>query len=108
MEVKGLDENYSKFLKEIVNRGLGIYGPEKMAKICYESDVALMDDNSLDFLSENYKDSVSKLIENYSKINLSAKMTALILAKRYNIPIPDSLKKKKKKSRFLGRFRRGN
>lgn len=98
-------DNREMFLKALVERGLGIYGREKMAEICYASGVALLDDNSVDFLDDNHGKALESLILNYSQINLPARMTAMVLAKRFNIPIPKELGQKKRQSRFLGRLR---
>ncbi len=100
------DETLKEFTQILVQRGLGLYGREKMAQICYESDIALLDDDTIDFLSDDLKKSVEKLLLNYSKFNLTAKMTAVVLAKRHGIPIPPALQKKKKKSRIRRLFSR--
>ncbi len=91
----------------LVKRGLGIYGREKMAKICYDSGIALLDDDSVDFIDDNKEEAIKKLLINYSKFNLVAKMTAVVMAKKYGVPIPPELQKKKKKSRLRRIFSRG-
>ena len=95
------------FVDIVVRRGLGLYGQEKMARICYDSGIALTERNEIDWLTENHDDSVQKLLENYGANSLPAKMTAIVLARQHNVPVPESLlqKKKKKKSRWLSRFR---
>ena len=102
------EKKEKEFVEVLVKRGLGIYGKEKMAKICYDSGIALLDDDSIDFIDDNIEEAIKKLLINYSKFNLVAKMTAVVLAKRYGIPIPPELqKKKKKKSRLRRLFSRG-
>ena len=94
-------ENIIELTKILVSRGLGIYGHETMQKICYDSGVALLDDDSIDWLQDDKEKAMNDFLINYSAMNLAAKMTAMVLAKRYGIPIPEQIKKKKKrKSRF--------
>lgn len=102
-------ENIDELVSTLVARGLGIYGREKMAEICLSSGVALLDDNTTDWLEDDIEAALQKFLINYSKFNLAAKMTVLVIAKRYGVPIPEELKRKKKrKSRFrrlLSKFR---
>ncbi len=102
-------ESIDELVTILVSRGLGIYGRDKMAQICMDSGVALLDDNTTDWLEEDVEAALKKFLINYSKFNLAAKMTVLVLAKRFGVPIPEELKRKKKrKSRFrrlLSRFR---
>lgn len=100
-----MQDKQSEFLKALVERGLGIYGRDKMAQICHESQVALMDDNSLDWLTDDHEKALQNLLINYSRINLPARMTVMVLAKKHDIPVPEELGKGKKRSRFLGRLR---
>ncbi len=95
-------ETMEEFLRTLIKRGLGLYGREKMAKICYDSGIALMDDDTIDFLDENVTNAVNALLINYAKFNLPARMTVMVLAKKYGIPLPEELRRKKKRrSRFL-------
>ncbi len=104
MEMK---DKYEAFTELLVQRGLGLYGRDRMAKICYESDVGLLDDDTISFLSDDKRAAMEKLIINYAKFNLVAKMTVMALAKQYEIEIPEEVKKKRgKKSRFARFFRR--
>jgi len=95
------ESNQETFLKELIERGLGIYGKEKMAEICFNSKIGLLDDYSLDWLSDDHDTAFKNLIENYSSINLTAKMTVMVLAKKHGIPLPESVTITKKKSKFL-------
>lgn len=100
--------NMHEFTKTLISRGLGMYGPEKMKKICSDSGFRLYDDGSFEKNpGEELQSAVQKLLINYSKFNLPAKMTAMVLAKKYNIQIPEALQKKqKRKSRFRRFFER--
>ena len=102
------DETIDEFASVLVARGLGIYGRQKMAEICEKSGVALMDDDTIDWLASDKLAAIKQLIINYSKFNLPAKMTAIVLAKRYNIPIPEEElgRKKRRVSRFRRLFKR--
>ncbi|MBD3192505.1 MAG: hypothetical protein GF308_17835 [Candidatus Heimdallarchaeota archaeon] len=97
-----------EFTRTLISRGLGMYGPEKMQKICSDSGFRLDDDGSFEKNPEaDLESAVQKLLINYSKFNLPAKMTAMVLAKKYNIKIPEALqKKRKRKSRFRHLFER--
>lgn len=99
-----MTQNYFEFAQTLTLRGLGFFGRERMQAICTESGVTLNPDNTIGFVIE-LTDAVSKLIINFSKANVIAKMTATTLAKQYKIPIPDEINKKKKSSRFKRIFR---
>lgn len=106
-----LDENGLKeFVDTLVVRGLGLYGQEEMAKICYESGVALTDKNEIEWMGDQYSGIVQKLLINYGSRNLPAKMTAIVLARKHGIPVPNELIEKPKKKTGLRklRFRRRN
>lgn len=98
-----------QFVKVVVQRGLGLYGQTEMAKICYNSGIALTDKNEVDWLSnEGHQKIIEKLLINYGSKNLPAKMTAIVLARQHNIPVPNELleKKKKRRSRWFSRTRK--
>ena len=99
-------ENIVQLTEILVSRGLGMYGHEMMQKICYDSGIALLDDDSIDWLQEDKEKSMNDFLINYSAMNLAAKMTAIVLAKKYEIPIPEQIKKKKRNSRFQRILRR--
>mgnify|MGYP006290255131 CR=1 FL=1 len=94
------DAHLSEFVNTIVTRGLGLYGQDEMAKICYDSGIALTDKNEIDWLSDNHYKSVQNLLVNYGTRNLPAKMTAIVLARKFDIPVPEDLERKKKKKRW--------
>ncbi|MCY3413182.1 MAG: hypothetical protein INQ03_16200 [Candidatus Heimdallarchaeota archaeon] len=101
------NQKYVSFLKIVVKRGLGLYGPEKMAQICHDSNILLLDDHSIQFNSDNYEEITNDFIKNYVNINLIAKMTVIALAKQYDVPVADEIVNlKKKKSRFKRIFDR--
>ena len=95
-------DNINEFASILIKRGFGLYGDERMLKICTDSGIACETDGSFDKLTErNMNDTIKHLIINYSKFNLPARMTAIVLAKKYNIPIPNELKTPaKKKSKY--------
>jgi hypothetical protein len=104
----GIDQHQAKELVGVlVSRGLGVYGRARMEQICYDSGVALLDDDTTDWLGDNIDEIVTQFLINYAKFNLAAKMTAMVLAKKHDVPLPNELKRKvKRKSRFrrlLGR-----
>ncbi len=104
----GVDPVKAKQLVDVlVARGLGLYGRKKMVQICYDSGVALLDDDSTDWLGDDIGSAVNDFLVNYAKFNLAAKMTAMVLAKKFDIDLPEGLKRKKKRKsrlrRLLGR-----
>lgn len=102
-----LDEKQLKdFVDLMVTRGLGLYGQELMAQICFNSGIALTDRNEIDWLEENHFDAVQNLLKNYGSRNLPAKMTAIVLARQHRIPVPDELLQKKRSNKRRGIFRR--
>ncbi|MHA1733442.1 MAG: hypothetical protein ACTSU5_15955 [Promethearchaeota archaeon] len=96
------------FVETVVRRGLGLYGQEEMAKMCYDAGIALTDDNKVEWLEPGDRGKqVQDLLLNYGSRNLPAKMTAIILARQHHVPVPPQLLKKKKKRRFRFRKRSG-
>ncbi|MEM2142315.1 MAG: hypothetical protein QXS20_02250 [Candidatus Thorarchaeota archaeon] len=87
------------FVSLVVQRGLGLYGQDEMARMCYESGIALTDMNEVDWLDGNPYDNVQQLLIRYGSRNLPAKMTAIILARQHNIPVPEVLLEKRQKKR---------
>ncbi|MFW9993227.1 MAG: hypothetical protein ACFFD4_14380 [Candidatus Odinarchaeota archaeon] len=95
------ERNIDDFVKVLVSRGLGIYGREKMTRICHNSGLSLHGDNTVTWRSTDPKTALNRLIINYSRDNLPAKMTAVVLARKHGIPLPRELvKDKRRKSLF--------
>ena len=91
-----------EFARILIMRGFGLYGDNKMLRICSDSGIDCETDGSFTGISEdNMNEVIEKLLVNYSKFNLPAKMTSLVLAKKHGIPIPKELKApSKKKSKY--------
>ena len=91
----------TEFVSKVAQRGLGIYGRIRVVEICLESNCKLLEDNTVNWLTDDIDKAVSDFIINFSKPNQFAKMTVMLLAKKYDIPLPDELTKSKiRKSRF--------
>jgi hypothetical protein len=92
----------TEFARIIIQRGMGLYGTQKMLEICKKSGLSCRNDGTFEPLDEKkLEKKLEKLIINYAQFNLPAKMTALVLAKKHNIPIPEELKgKKRRKSKY--------
>ena len=93
------EEKLKSFVDVMVLRGLGLYGLTEMAKICYDSGIALTDTREIEWLETDHEKCVEQLLINYGIRNLPAKMTAIVLARKNNIPVPAKLLEKKNKSR---------
>jgi hypothetical protein len=92
------ESRLQEFVSIMVTRGIGLYGRDEMARICYDSGIALLDDNRIEWLEEGDRNKlVQRLLINYGSKNLPAKMTAIVLARQNNIPVPEELLEKKKK-----------
>mgnify|MGYP000625098226 FL=1 len=93
------ESRLKQFVSVMVTRGIGLYGRDEMAKICYNSGIGLLDDNNIEWMdnSSDRNDLVRQLLINYGSRNLPAKMTAIVLARQNNIPVPEELLEKKKK-----------
>ena len=91
-----------EFARILIMRGFGLYGDNKMMRICSDSGLSCDTDGSFTGINEENMDEViQRLLINYSKFNLPAKMTSLVLAKKHGIPIPEELKAPpKKKSKY--------
>ncbi|MHA1791618.1 MAG: hypothetical protein ACTSVI_03170 [Promethearchaeota archaeon] len=106
MTLKLSDDELLDFIKLLVKRGLGLYGQDEMAKICYNSGIALTDQMEIDWLNDDHEGSVQKLLVSYGSRNLPAKMTAILLARKHQIPVPEALTSRSKKRRRFFKFRR--
>jgi hypothetical protein len=82
-------------LKEVasilVRRAQTIYGRDKIVEICGKSQVSLLDDYSGEFASDDTKESLETFLVLYSKLGPAAKLTLLILAKQYNVILPEEV-----------------
>lgn len=93
-----------EFARLLIMRGFGLYGEKKMLKICGDSEITCRSDGSFDFNEEHTEEALTKLMLNYAKFNLPAKMTVLVLARKYGISIPKELQSSnKKKSKYRQR-----
>ena len=100
------DNKLKEFVDLLVLRGLGLYGQAKMATICYNSGIALTDKNEIEWMENDHPTSVQNLLLNYGSKNLPAKMTAIVLARQHNIPVPEALLAKKRNKRRRSIFKR--
>ena len=87
--LKSASINEREFLDLLIKRGLGLYGKEKIDQILKQSKIELLTDGSVNWLNGNPSDSLQTLMRNYAALNVPAKMTAVVLAKRFDIPVPD-------------------
>ncbi|MHA1908133.1 MAG: hypothetical protein ACW98Y_12610, partial [Candidatus Thorarchaeota archaeon] len=56
------------------------------------------------WIKSDREEALQLFMTNYASFNVAARMTVLILAKRYRIPLPEGLKKDSpRKSRFSSR-----
>ena len=95
------EEKIRDYLNLLTQRGLGIYGHDKMASICRDAGLKLHDDDTLEFLSDEYDKIFKKFLINYAQFNIIAKMTVMAFAKQYGVIVPDEIKNsQKKKSKF--------
>ena len=102
-----IDEKIAnEFAKTLIMRGFGLYGEEKMIKICEDSGITCHPDSTFEkIIGSGIEKIIRQLIINYSKFNLPAKMTSLVLAKKYGISIPDELRSSnKKKTKYRQRI----
>ena len=98
------DDKLKTFVDLMVKRGLGLYGASVMGEICYDAGIGLTDQHEVDWIDNDHSACVQRLLVNYSLVNLVSKMTAIVLARRNSIPVPDKLlAKKNKKSRWKKR-----
>jgi len=114
MEVSA--EVVNQFAKILIMRGLGLYGSERMARICQDSGIVCYADGRFEQLTEGEFEKLNKLMINYARFNLPAKMTTIVLAKRFGIPIPQELQSQKKRKskhrrrleKFFGRLKKSS
>ncbi|MHA1228725.1 MAG: hypothetical protein ACTSPV_18520 [Candidatus Hodarchaeales archaeon] len=93
--------------KELINRGMGLYGRDKIAELAYKSGIALLDDNTVEWLDseeKSHEDTIKNFLVEYSKINLPAKMTVIVYARKFKIDLPDSIRKRKRRRSRLRKW----
>lgn len=90
----------------LVKRGLGIYGKQKMKKIARDSGIELQEDDTTKWNNDDHNEVLHNFLMNYAEFNVAAKMTAMVMAKRFNVPVPKNLGKQKKSRirRFIGKL----
>ena len=92
------DEQILSLGKELIARGMGLYGREAITRLAYNVGLAFLDDDSVEWLDSDpttRETVIRNFLVEYSKINLPAKMTAIVYARKYRIELPDSVRKKK-------------
>ena len=94
-----------EFARLLIMRGFGLYGDKQMTRICKESEISCETNGTFQIEDQKIDEAITKLMINYAKFNLPAKMTVLVLAKKHGIAIPDALKSSKnKKSKYRQRL----
>lgn len=96
------ESNALDFTKTLTKLGIELFGLKTISKICQKIGLQIDESGSVELPSQNFEQKVENFILEYAKINVSAKITVINLAKKFKIPIPEGLSKKNKISRLLG------
>ena len=75
----------------LVTRGQAIYGTERITRICAASGVPLMDIPPDYWVKWQKNESLKRLMLEYSKLGVAAKLTLLILSLQLGITIPKTI-----------------
>jgi len=73
-----------EFLKEVIERGMGIYGPEIMENMLKESGIEMDIEGNIIFKTSE-PEAMKKFFDKYSSITPVAKMNLQMLAKKHKI-----------------------
>ncbi len=76
--------NKVEFLKEVIERGLGIYGPEIIGKMLEDSGINMSIEGEISFKVPQ-EQAIKTFFDKYSSITPVAKMNLQMLARKHKI-----------------------
>ena len=79
------------YLHDLVIRGLGIYGLNRISLIARSSGIVINDDNTISVPKETAIEALESFIQEYASLSRSAKLTVILLAKKHGISLSDNL-----------------
>jgi hypothetical protein len=82
------DDLVDEVVYTLVTRGQGIYGTERITRICAASSVPLMDIPPDFWVGWQKEESQEKFLIEYSKLGNAARFTLLILTRQRGLPLP--------------------
>jgi hypothetical protein len=82
------DDLMDEVVYTLVTRGQGIYGTERITRICAASNVPLMDIPPDFWVGWQKEESQQKFLIEYSKLGNAAKFTLLVLARQRGLTLP--------------------
>ncbi|MFW9794989.1 MAG: hypothetical protein ACFFEE_11830 [Candidatus Thorarchaeota archaeon] len=85
------DNPLDEVVYTLVTRGQGIYGTERMTRICAASSVPLMDIPPDFWVGWQKEESQEKFLIEYSKLSNAAKLTILVLTRQRGLPLPKKI-----------------
>ncbi len=87
---------------DLIQRGLGLYGRERMEEILKRSGISVLENGTSFWADDDKEDALNRFMINYSKFSIAARMTVLVFAKKHGIPLPMEMRSsKKRKSRQM-------
>jgi hypothetical protein len=90
---------------DLISRGLGLYGRERMDMICKDSGISVLGSSTSFWATEDPERATNLFLINYSKFSVAARMTVLIFTKKHGFPLPQELKSKRRRKSRLGKIR---
>jgi hypothetical protein len=85
------DHPIDEIVYTLVTRGQGIYGTERMTRVCAASGVPLMDIPPDFWVGWQKEESQQKFLTEYSKLGNAAKLTLLILTRQRGLTLPKTI-----------------
>ena len=84
------------FLHDLVIRGLGIYGLNRISLIARSSGIVINDDNTISVPKETAIEALESFIQEYASLSRSARLTVILLAKKHGITLSGDLRIQKR------------
>jgi hypothetical protein len=85
------DDPMEEIVYTLVMRGQGIYGTERMTRVCAASGIPLMDIPPDFWVGWQKEESQQKFLTEYSKLGNAAKLTILILTRQRRLTLPKTI-----------------
>jgi len=85
------NDSIDEIVYTLVTRGQGIYGTERMTRVCAASGVPLMELPPDFWVGWQKEESQEKFLKEYSKLGNAAKLTVLIMTRQRGLTLPKTM-----------------
>ena len=80
------------YLHDLIIRGLGIYGLNRISSMARSSGIIINDDNTITIPEEIAVEVLEAFIQKYASLSRPARLTVTILAKKHGINLSEDMK----------------